>query len=279
MNVMNRTIALLLTTTALVGLTSHSLNPSEPATAAPGLQLSQRPSQPDLQLLARASAEFFQSDRYQTESVMEVKASAGSTNITSTARITTIVQAPNRFRAEIVFSEPGASQERKSIVVSDGKQVWMYRPDLKQYLVTSYQEFDTKDDAFWIGFSSYFFLQIPPESRQPIAAGALTDPAVLKELGLTENSAIRGGVRSLDGRSVYVYSYTDKDGFTIDGVVDPKTATLEQIAASGQSEGFDISIVERLVSRTPAPAIAANTFKFSPPRDATAVEKLEIGPF
>ncbi len=252
------------------------LQPARATPTAPTL-LSQLSSKLDLALLAKASSVFVQSDLYRTESEIRVKASSGGTDVTSFAKVTTLVQAPNQFRAEIIFpSDPG--KEVKSIVISDGKRVWMYRSDLKQYAVTPYEKFDELEDYYWIGMSSYWYLTVPSDVRKPIANGALADPQVLKELGINETSPLKGTRQTLDGRSLYSYEFTDEAGFTITAFIEPTTAELKQIRLTGKSDGFNVDIAERILSRTPNPAITADTFKFTPPLGAKLVKSVEIGP-
>jgi len=241
--------------------------------------LSQLSSKLDLPLLAKATATFVQSDRYRTESEIRVKASSGGTDVTSLAKVTTLVQAPNQFRAEITFpSDTGT--EVKSIVISDGKRVWMYRSDLKQYAVTPVEKFDDLDDYYWIGMSSYWYSVVTPDVRTLLASGTLADPQVLKELGMTDTSTspLKGSSQTLDGRSLYSYEFTDKEGFTISALVEPSTAELKQIRLAGKSDGFNVDIAERILSRTANPAIAASTFKFTPPSGAKLVKSVAIGP-
>ncbi len=240
--------------------------------------VSQLSVKPDLDLLAKASALFMQSDRYQTESNILVKADSGGTSVTSSAQATTIMQAPNKFRSEIRFSKSAGSPGGKSTVVSDGRQVWMYRADLKQYKVVSYAAFSKSDDNYWIGMSSLWFLDVPADVRKEIANGALTNPKMLKELGLQNSQSLRGGTETVDGQSFYVYEFKDQEGLAIAGLVDPATTSLKQIRITGKSEGFDINITEQILQRSPNPEITATTFKFAPPAGTKQVKALAIGP-
>lgn len=256
----------------------HSNRFVQPAKATPApTLLSQLNSKLNLPLLAKATAAFVQSDRYRTESEMRVKASSGGTDVTSVAKVTTLVQVPYLFRAEITFpSDTG--KEVKSIVISDGKRVWMYRPDLKQYAVTPFEKFDDLDDYYWIGMSSYWYSSVTPDVRELFTNGSLTDPQVLKELSMTGTSPLKGSSQILNGRSLYSYAFTDKEGFTISALVEPTTAELKQIRLTGKSDGFNVDIAELILTRTPNPAIAPSTFKFTPPSGAKLVKSVEIGP-
>lgn len=251
----------------------------QPAKATPRpapTLLSQLSSKLDLPLLAKASAVFVQGDRYRTESEIRVKAVSGGTDVTSFAKVTTLVQSPNQFRAEISFPS-GNATEIKSIVISNGKQVWMYRPDLKQYAVIPYEKFDDFNGYYWIGMSSYWYLTVPAEVRKPIAEGALADPQVLKELGIDGAFPLKGSSQTLDGRSLYRYEFSDSE-LTIATLIEPATAELKQIRLTGKSDGFNIDIAELILSRTLNPAIAANAFKFTPPVGVKLVKSVEIGP-
>lgn len=265
-----------LTVVGLFG-TANSNRFLQPAKAMSPTLLSQLNSKLNLPLLAKATAAFVQSDRYRTESEMRVKASSGGTDVTSVAKVTTLVQVPYQFRAEITFpSDTG--KEVKSIVISDGKRVWMYRPDLKQYAVTPFEKFDDLDDYYWIGMSSYWYSSVTPDVRELFTNGSLTDPQVLKELGMTGTSPLKGSSQTLNGRSLYSYEFTDKEGFTISALVEPSTAELKQIRLNGKSDGFNVDIAERILSRTANPAIAASIFKFTPPSGAKLVKSVAIGP-
>ena len=265
-----------LTVVGLFG-TANSNRFLQPAKAMSPTLLSQLNSKLNLPLLAKATAAFVQSDRYRTESEMRVKASSGGTDVTSVAKVTTLVQVPYQFRAEITFpSDTG--KEVKSIVISDGKRVWMYRPDLKQYAVTPFEKFDDLDDYYWIGMSSYWYSSVTPDVRELFTNGSLTDPQVLKELGMTGTSPLKGSSQTLNGRSLYSYEFTDKEGFTISALVEPSTAELKQIRLNGKSDGFNVDIAERILSRTANPEIAASIFKFTPPSGAKLVKSVAIGP-
>jgi outer membrane lipoprotein-sorting protein len=258
---------------------NEAIQPTSPVAQlnAPRL-ISQLADKVDLTLLAKASANFLQSDRVQTESEIQVKATSGSTSVTSTAKATTIAQAPNKFRTELVFADSGNAQKPDSIVISDGKRVWIYRPGLKQYAITSYDKFDQVDDNYWVGMSSLWFLEIPAQVRKSIAQGALSDPKVQQQLGLPTDLAVKGSTETVNGQELYVYEYLDKEGFSIRAFVDPQTAALQQVVLTGKSDGFDVVITERILRRVTNPSINASTFQTSPHLGAKQVKTLAIGP-
>lgn len=273
-------VSVSLTIVGFAGATNvgnQSLLQSAKATPTAPTLLSQLSSKVDLTLLAKASAVFVQSDRYQTDSEIRVKATSGGTDVTSLAKVTTVVQAPNKFRAEITFPTD-AGKTVTSRVISDGKRIWLYRPDLQQYAITSVEKFDDLNDYYWVGISSYWYSTVTPDVRKLFASGTLADPQVLKELGITDTLPLKGASQTLDGRSLYRYEFTDKEGFTISALIEPATAEFKQIRLNGKSDGFNVDIIEHILSRTPNPAITADTFKFTPPSGAKLVKSVEIGP-
>jgi outer membrane lipoprotein-sorting protein len=263
-------------------LSQAQSNPSinNPTSPEPNSQLS---NQPDLTLLAKTVANFLRSDRYQTESELHLSGTSSGTTVTSAAQVKTLAQSPQQFRSEITFGTPGSSGGRRYLVISNGKQVWIYRPDLKQYAVMDYESFNKSDNSFLIGMSSSLFLEIAPDFQQMREQGSISDTNIreaLQELLRSEKTTIKGGTRRLEGRDYYVYEYTDpKDGYIINALVATNTATVEQIRITSQAEGLDVVINEKILRRVENPAIAANTFSFSPPQGATKVKSISLEPF
>ena len=266
-----------LSQTAQAQSTPSLNNPTSPE---PNSQLS---NQPDLTLLAKTVANFLKSDRYQTESELQLTGTSSGTTVTSSAQVKTLAQSPQQFRSEITFGTPGRSGVRRYLVISNGKQVWIYRPDLKQYAVMDYESFNKSDNSFLIGMSSSLFLEMAPDFQQMREQGSISDAnirEVLQEMLRSENATIKGGNRRLDGRDYYVYEYTDpKDGYTINALVATNTATVEQIRITSQAEGLDVVINEKILRRVENPPITANTFSFSPPQGATQVKSISLEPF
>ncbi|MBD2771484.1 LolA family protein [Iningainema tapete] len=241
---------------------------------------SQATEQLDLPLLVKTSTAFFQSDRYQTESQMLIQGGNQGAQFNAYAQIKTIVQSNRKFRAEIAFTSPGEKPKQSALIISDGKQVSIYRPDLRKYAVTSYEAFDQSDDSFLIGLSSSFFLVMPEDTRQIIASGVLSKNNVLQEMGLADNQQFKGDKSTVEGEAFYVYNYTEpKDGFTFRAFVQPETAILKQLQLVSKSEGLDVVVTEKIVQRNQNPTVTAQTFKFTPPQNAIRVKSLSISPF
>jgi outer membrane lipoprotein-sorting protein len=234
----------------------------------------------DISLLAKTITGFLQSDRYQTESQILITAKNQGIDFTTYAQVKTIAQSDGKFRSEIIFTRQGEQPKPPTLVISNGKQVSVYKPESKEYAVTSYEAFGKSDDNFLIGMSSSLFLQIPSDTRKILARGQLSDQEILQQIGLTPNSDLKADQRTVEGESFYVYNYTaSKEGLTFFGFVQPQTATLKQLQISGKSQGLDILIAEKILNRTANPAVTPQTFRFSPPKGAKKVKSLSISPF
>lgn len=232
----------------------------------------------NLSLLAQTVTNLLKSDRAQTDSQIEFKVSSKGTEATIYLQSNMITQTGKRFRAEITYTTPGKPPQTGNLVVSDGKQVWIYRPDLKQYAVTSYQNFRDSSDWVLMGISSFVLVDFPEEQRKLAVNGNLSDQNILNYLGLP-STEIKGDKRTVDGQDFYVYDYKEpKDGFILSAFINPETATLKQVQLAGKTDDLDILLTEKILSQTPNPTINASTFRFSPPKGTTRVKTLSISP-
>ncbi|MBW4580562.1 MAG: hypothetical protein KME42_13445 [Tildeniella nuda ZEHNDER 1965/U140] len=241
-------------------------------------RISQVDSKPDLLLLSKVITGFLKSDDYQTQSTMNVNAVIGNTTVTSDAQIQTTAQFPNKFRTEVLFAKPGTKTQIKTLIVSDGKLVWVYRADLKQYAIFNYEKFDQLEDSYWIGFATTMFAQTPLEVKTAVAKGALSDTNLLQEIGLAL-SDLKGGTRTVDSQTFYAYEYNAaKQGFLMSAFIEPDSAVLKQLRIVGKYLDSDISMVERILSRVAIAPVSTNTFTFTPPKGTKKVKALVLGP-
>lgn len=237
-------------------------------------------SQLDLPLLIKTGETFFKGNNYQTVSQMQLKGTKQGIDVTFNIQAKTTVNSTNKFRSEIAFAQDGKPSKESAVVVSDGKQVYIYRPDLKQYSVISSQAFNKSNDSFLIGLSSSFFLEFADNMGKYIASGALSKPEVIKEISTAANQAIQGETRNVEGKQTYVYSFNDpKQGYTLSAFVNPQLANLEQMQIVGKDDGLDIAIIEKIQQRTEVKNLAPQTFRFTPPLGAKKVKSLSISPF
>ena len=234
----------------------------------------------DLVLLVKAITGFLQSDRYLTESELKFKVGGQGVNADINLKTKTIVQSDQKFRSEIATVGTTGEIKPLTVIVSDGKQVWIHRPDLKQYAVTTYQKFDKSGDGIFMSISSSAFLNIPAKERKQIANSSLSDKNVLSYLVSAIDGVIKGNQATVDTDSFYVYHYKDaKEGFTFSAFVQPDNANLKQVQLVGKSEGLDIMLTEKILNRIANPNVTPQSFTFSPPRGTKKVKSLSITPF
>ncbi|MFP5269920.1 outer-membrane lipoprotein carrier protein LolA [Coleofasciculus sp.] len=238
----------------------------------------------DVSLLARTVANFIQAERYQTESEMQFSFEAQGFTGQFSVLVKTIAQSPQQFRTEISTPESGGFAQPTYILVSNGDQVWIYNPELKQYTVMDYERFDQSNNSFFIGFSSMLFLEMSAPFRQAFSDGGVTAEGVIDQLESVfkaeDDMPLQGNILNLEGQDYYAYNYKDrKAGFTFTFLVEPNTAAVDQLQISGKADGMDIKMTEDIIRRVPSPIVAADTFTFYPPAGVTQVESMEIDIF
>lgn len=253
---------------------------SQQITASNPIITSQATEKLDVSLLVKAITAFLQSDRYQTQSEINFKVGTKGVDVGLKLKTNTLAQSGNKFRSEISILDSTEATKPGNLVVSNGKQVWVYRADLKQYAVTSYKDFYDSGQWIFVSIGALSFLELPEAERQAIAEGNLSDKDALESLGLASKGLIKGERRTVDGESFYIYNYIDpKEGFTLSGFVEPETANLKQIQVVGKTDGLDIQYTEKILARTANPVISPATFQFTPPPGTKKVKSLSITPF
>lgn len=287
----------MLRTVAFVGLAALLWGVSAPliAQTAPtsGTTTVNRPltAKPDLSLLAEATTNFLKGEAFQTESITEISSTGRASEFKVQFRTTTIAQAPDRFRAEISLVQPSAqaattatdataTEANKTLVISDGRVVWIYRPDLKQYTSMPYPQFDRRNDTFSVGMSSMLFLLIAPELQPLARQGLLTDETVKAQLNALSTADLKGGAQRIKGEDLFVYEYRDRQNrYRYSAAIHPLDKTLRQVELTGNAAGSSFTLTEMIQKRIANPPVIADTFRFTPPQDAKQVGSLEIMPF
>jgi len=274
-------IASIILTTILTGkVNALPQNPTQSIVTTEATTTNPAQSDSDQALLSKGISNFFRSDRYLTrsESLLKGNLQGGGFEVTAQSSTKTIVQSGGKFRSEITFKKPDESQGITSLVVSDGKKVWIYRSDLKQYAVTSSTKFEeSQEESFLIGISSMLFLSIDAPTRWQISSPN-TSSQILDELKLDKDSAVKVEKVTVDGKELYACKYK-AESFSISGFIEPDTTNLNQMQISGETEGIKILMTEKILERTPHPSIDAQTFIFTPPPGVKKVDSLSISPF
>ncbi len=284
----------------LIGLTptSHAQQPPASPTASPQAQPAQKPpasptpippaqpaqqpspaTTPDLELLSKALGVFWKTDRAETESQMTIDAGSDGVKVKMYARIKTIAQTGNKFATQLIFTSPEGKVTATYQIVSNGKKVWIYRPERRQYAEISTANFNSGSDSFWIGTSSFLFMSINEADRRETISN-LAGNNILTTILKGQTGDLQGSKRQFEGEELYNYSYENKtENWTFNSSVQPQTAALKQIEIAGKSNGVTFAIADKIISRNSNPTIFRKTFRFSPPKGVKKVKSLEIDPF
>jgi outer membrane lipoprotein-sorting protein len=267
----------------LTGTTQAQVPPASPTPTPQSQPSSPAPSTantPDLSLLTKAVGIFWQTDRAETKSQMTLDVAADGSNIKMYAQIETIAQTGNKFVTKLTFTSPGETKKSSYKIVSNGKKVWIYRIDRRQYIETTFAKFNDSSDSFWIGTSSFLFTSLNETERREMTAALGSDRNILTTLLKGQTGDLQGRKQQLDGEELYNYSYDNKkENWTFNGLIQPQTGILKQIEIAGKSQGMTFSIADKIISRNTQPTISSQTFRFSPPRGVKKVKALEIDPF
>lgn len=271
---------------SLTGLNRHrdtSRDPQPQFTSSPRLSQSILPvpasTAPDLNLLSKVAGVFWQSDRYETESQMFLTGRRGGADIKMSAQIKTIAQTGGKFTSQLSFAPPGTKGKVSYIITSNGRKVWIYRPERRQYAETTLAQFKSGSDSFWIGGGSFFFTLLQEAQRLELISSLGTQRDFIKSLPQSQLVNLKGSERQIDGMNLYTYSTLMKDkGVQANFSVDPQNGTVQRFEATGRSQGIDVTFAERVVSRSSQVQIGQKTFTFLPPKGVKKMKVLEIDP-
>jgi outer membrane lipoprotein-sorting protein len=235
---------------------------------------------PDLALLSKAVGVFWQSDRIETDSQVLMNVESNGMNVNMSAQIKTIAQIGNKFQAQLTFAPLGSIPKSTCIITSNGRDVWIYRPDRRQYSKTTFAAFRSSSNWFWTGVSSSLFLSLTEVERKEIVSSLGTDRDFITATPASQFKDLLGSERQVDGQNLYTYSYDLKEqGLTFNVFVQPQAATVQRIEFNGKSDGIDIKFSEKIISRKPQVNIPKQTFEFVPPKGVKKVKFLDIDSF
>jgi outer membrane lipoprotein-sorting protein len=111
----------------------------------------------DLQLMKRAIGKFWQTDRSETESQIEIDSSDKKGKNKYFVSVKTIARIGRKFHSELTIDRVGQKSKVKYTIFSDGKTVWVYRPDTRQYTKIDNGELYGKPSTAIIGLFSVTF--------------------------------------------------------------------------------------------------------------------------
>jgi hypothetical protein len=252
-------------------------NPSRPSSPPSQIRL----SAVDADLWKAAISTLAKSDRLQIVSNIRYQsAGPGSEGAQDpfTTQVTFLLEFPNKFRGEVVYSAPAKLANQTLTLVSNGQQVWLYKPSQKQYTVMPYEQFRVLGlNPSLIGTTPVWLLKMPPEIRQAALADRLTLPQVYEVFD------IRGASITLDVQPTLVeaqplrrYEFTAVKGAVQFGFhIQPSTSQFRQVFVNlvgpRSQQGLPL-FLEQIRQQTLNPTAPADAFTFVPPPGAQRVE-------
>lgn len=238
-------------------------------------------TKPDLTLLGKALGLFLQTNKAKTDSQIIMTLQDKGADLKIYAQTTTIAKSSGEFRSSLVFAQPGQPPTASYTIVSDGRTVWIYRPDRRQYSQTTIAKFQSQPYSYLVGLSSIFFLTVTEPTRRDLQAALAVNPAALTSLPDNQVKDLQGSRQQVEGRELYAYSYNNQlENWIFNGFVDPQTGILKQIEFTGKLDpkdgGNNFTLTEKIIARTSQPVINSSSFKFSPPKGTKKVPVLAI---
>lgn len=268
-------------------LVMHSASAKEsPPQAAPVSPIEQSTLTPltkeQRSLLIKAFKAYFGSDRAQSSTSTKLEVTSGVLSFQAVVNHQTLIESAQQYRSDIEFiSSEGAS--RKYLVVSDGRIVWVYRPDAKKFAILPYQTL-SKDPFSLLNMDllSTVFLMRPPNVQAFMEDNEKT-ATTLKNMGIE----FAGNERDPQGNTLAVYKTTAKSipqaqaiyNFEARLFIDPIAGSIKKVQFSGEQRGFQLKISEVVLERTSPEQFAPKTFSFYPPVGTKRVPKLSVVPW
>ncbi len=243
-----------------------SLNEKEPTNFAP---------------LKKALNRFFQYDRYQLSSETTMKATMESSKVNIINKNQTMIVLPNQFRSEIQY------EDKKYLVVSDGKTTWIYDPQKNDYAAMSAEQFQASEDSILVGLSSSFLLEIVRSLLTNQDDGSINQADLLQSITnfFVENYQDEGFIfkqtsQTIEGEDYLLYHYkSDAEKMEFILWVDAKTETLKKLQVLGGDQEIAVEITENIIEQNFNLITGNNTFLFIPTRWMTKVDTLPLEPF
>ncbi|PZV25185.1 MAG: hypothetical protein DCF12_16280 [Snowella sp.] len=243
-----------------------SLNEKEPTNLAP---------------LKKALNRFFQYDRYQLSSETTMKATMEGSKVNIINKNQTMIVLPNKFRSEIQY------EDKKYLVVSDGKTTWIYDPQKNDYAEMSAEQFQASEDSILVGLSSSFLLEIVRSLLTNQDNGSINQADLLQSITnfFVENYQDEGFIftqtsQTIEGEDYLLYHYkSDAEKMEFILWVDAKTETLKKLQVLGGDQEIAVEITENIIEQNFNLITGNNTFRFIPTRWMTKVDTLPLEPF
>jgi outer membrane lipoprotein-sorting protein len=235
-------------------------------------------------LLLKVFKKYFGSDHAQSSTTTKLEVTSGVLSFQAVVNHKTLIESATRYRSEIEFISNDNSTSRKYLVVSDGKILWIYRPDAKKFAILPQQDFG-KNPLLMLNVDalSIIFLMRPPNVQQLLKEDIKDNAEIVKtltQLGLE----VAGNEIDAQGNTLVVYKTSVTNlpqmyDFEARVLIDPNTETLKQIYFSGEQKGVRVKMSEIVLERSVPTTFEPKTFSSYPPIGTKRVPKLSAVPW
>jgi hypothetical protein len=238
-------------------------------------------------LLLKVFKNYFGSDRAQSSTTTKLEVKSGVLSFQAVVNHKILIESATRYRSEIEFVSNDGASSRKYFVVSDGRILWVHRPDTKKFAILPQQEFGKNPLAFLnVDFLSTIFLMRPPNVQQLLKENELEDNAQIAKSLTDIGLELAGDEIDAQGNTLVAYKMTgDKIppakayNFEARLLIEPNSATLKQIHFSGAYQGVQVKLSEIILERSAPATFEPKTFSFYPPIGTKRVPKLSVVPW
>ena len=228
----------------------------------------------DLLPLKKALSPLDGTEAIQSHTRLQLSGSQQGVSVTLREDLQVTARYPNRFRADVTQYDAHGGPQKKLLVVSDGAEVWTYRPGLRQYSVTPLAAWKkASSDIPALGLIvGGFYLGDGRPLVQGFTRSTLDNtaemPAVLGSLDVS----LSRQTQSVDSQDDYVYSLTlAKQDFAYQFYVTTQASRLTRVDLSGTQSSIKFFYREDISWMTPHAPLPASFFRFVPPPAAAEV--------
>jgi outer membrane lipoprotein-sorting protein len=237
-------------------------------------------------LLIKAFKNYFGSDHAQSSTTTKLEVTSGVLSFQAVVNHKTLIESAKQYRSEIEFISNDNATSRKYLVVSDGKILWVYRPDAKKFAILPQQDFG-KNPLLMLNVDalSIVFLMRPPNVQQLLKEDVKDNAEIVKALAQT-GLEVTGNEIDAQGNTLVVYKTSGANlpqakayNFEARLLIDPNTETLKQIYFSGEQKGIRVKMSEIILERSAPTTFEPKAFSFYPPIGTKRVPKLSVVPW
>jgi hypothetical protein len=271
-------------------LIMHSASAKQaPPQAPPASQIEQTPTKAlnkdQRSLLLKAFKNYFGIDRAQSITTTKLEVKSGVLSFQAVANHQTSIESANRYRSEIEYISNDNTSTRKYLVVSDGRILWVYRPDAKKFAILPQQELGKNPLSLLnVDLLSTIFL-MRPSNIQEVLKNLDNNTEMSKSLTQLDLEVI-GNEIDAQGNTLVAYKMSGEGipqakayNFEARLFIDPITEALKQIHFSGKQQGVQVKMSETILERSAPASFEPKHFNFYPPIGTKRVPKLSVVPW